>query len=69
MSRLPLRLLAVTALGLMAGCALRQEAMRPPELPAQARADPERFVVITVRNDLQPAVATPGSTQIGRAHV
>jgi subtilisin family serine protease len=51
----------------MAGCALRQEAMRPPELPAQARADPDRFVVITVRNDLQPAVATPGSTPRGYA--
>lgn len=67
MTRLPLRLLAIASLGLMAGCALRQEAMRPPELPAQAKADPERFVVITVRNDLQPAVATPGSTPRGYA--
>jgi len=65
--RLPLRLLAVAALGLTAGCALRQEAMRPPELPVQARADPERFVVITVRNDLQPAVPAPGSTPRGYA--
>lgn len=49
----------------MAGCALRQQAMRPPELPAQARADPERFVVITVRNEQEPAVVTPGSTPRG----
>ncbi|HEX5460266.1 MAG TPA: S8 family serine peptidase [Steroidobacteraceae bacterium] len=63
----PLRLLAVASLGLLAGCALRQAAMRPPELPAQARADPDRFVVITVRNDLQPAVAAPGSTPRGYA--
>src|SRR6185312_3398697 len=61
----PFRLLAVASLGLLAGCALRQAAMRPPELPAQARADPDRFVVITVRNDLQPAVAAPGSTPRG----
>lgn len=67
MTRLPLRLLAIASLGLMAGCALRQEAMRPPELPPQARADPERFVVITVRNDMQPAVSTPGSTPRGYA--
>jgi hypothetical protein len=66
-TRLPIRLLSVAALGLMAGCALRQDAMRPPELPAQARADPAHFVVITVRNDLQPAVATPGSTPRGYA--
>jgi subtilisin family serine protease len=62
---LPLRLSVLAALGLMAGCALRQQAMRPPELPAQARADPERFVVITVRNEPQPAVVTPGSTPRG----
>ena len=65
MIRPPFRLLAIATLGLMAGCALRQEAMRPPELPAQARADPEQFVVITVRNELQPAAATPGSTPRG----
>lgn len=67
MTGLPLRLLAIASVGLMAGCALRQEAMRPPELPAQARADPDRFVVITVRNDMQPAVSTPGSTPRGYA--
>ena len=67
MARVPFRLLAVATMGLMAGCALRQEAMRPPELPAQAKADPERFVVITVRNDPQPAVAMPGSTPRGYA--
>ena len=60
-----LRLPVLVALSLMAGCALRQQAMRPPELPAQARADPERFVVITVRNEPQPAVVTPGSTPRG----
>jgi subtilisin family serine protease len=64
--RIPaLRLPVVAALGLMAGCALRQQAMRPPELPAQAREDPARFVVITVRNDPQPAIVTPGSTPRG----
>jgi hypothetical protein len=55
----------LAALSLTAGCALRQQAMRPPDLPAQARADPERFVVITVRNEPQPAVVTPGSTPRG----
>lgn len=69
MRQVPLRLLVLPALGLMAGCALRQDALRPPELPAQARADPGRFVVITVRNDVQPAVATPGSTPRGYAAV
>lgn len=61
----PLRLLVLTALGLLAGCALRQNALRPPELPAQARMDPGQFVVITVRNDMQPAAVTPGSTPRG----
>jgi subtilisin family serine protease len=63
--QLPLRLLVLTALGLVAGCALRQNALRPPELPPQARQDPALFVVITVRNDTQPAAATPGSTPRG----
>jgi subtilisin family serine protease len=49
----------------MAGCALRQSALRPPELPEQARLDPGRFVVITVRNEPEPAVVTPGSTPRG----
>lgn len=62
-----MRLLVLVALGLLAGCALRQEALRPTELPAQARADPGNFVVITVRNDPQPAAATPGSTPRGYA--
>jgi subtilisin family serine protease len=62
---LPIRLAVLAAMGLMAGCALRQQAMRPPELPAQVRADPDRFVVITVRNEPQPAVVTPGSTPRG----
>lgn len=51
----------------MAGCALQQDALRPPELPALARTDPARFVVITVRNDPAPAVAAPGSTPRGYA--
>ena len=53
----------------MAGCALRQNALRPPALPAQARLDPGHFIVITVRNDLQPAAPTPGSTPRGYASV
>ncbi|HEV2272382.1 MAG TPA: S8 family serine peptidase, partial [Steroidobacteraceae bacterium] len=60
-----MRTLTLAVLGLLAGCALRQDAMRAPELPAQARADPARFVVITVRNDPEVAVATPGSTPRG----
>ena len=63
------RSLVLAALGLMAGCALRQSALRPPELPMQARLDPGHFVVITVRNDPQPAAATPGSTPRGYASV
>ncbi|MHB8813229.1 MAG: S8 family peptidase [Steroidobacteraceae bacterium] len=59
------RLLSFAVLGLLAGCALRQNALRAPELPAQARTDPARFVVITVRNEPVPAVATPGSTPRG----
>lgn len=66
---LAIRSLVLAALGLMAGCALRQNALRPPELPVQARLDPGHFVVITVRNDLQPAAATPGSTPRGYASV
>lgn len=54
-------------LGLLAGCALRQDGLRAPALPAQARADPDRFVVITVRNEPDPAFATPGSTPRGYA--
>jgi subtilisin family serine protease len=50
---------------LLAGCALPQDALRAPELPAQARTDPARFVVITVRNDSGPVVATPASTPRG----
>ena len=67
MARVPLRALTFAAIGLVAGCALRQSALRPAELPAQAKADPARFVVITVRNQPQPAVATPGSTPRGYA--
>lgn len=67
MSRLPLRLLALGVLGLLAGCALRQEALRPSALPAQARTDAGRFLVITVRNDLEPILAAPGSTPRGYA--
>lgn len=62
-----LKLAALAFLGMLAGCALRQDALRAPELPARARADPTRFIVITVRNDPQPAVATPGSTPRGYA--
>ncbi|MFI4885470.1 MAG: S8 family peptidase [Steroidobacterales bacterium] len=61
------RLVTLAALGLMAGCALRQDALRAPELPPQARADPGRFVVITVRNESPPALPTPGSTPRGYA--
>lgn len=65
MNAAPLRVLTLAVLGLMAGCALRQNALRPRELPAQARLDPGRFVVITVRNEPEPAIATPGSTPRG----
>lgn len=57
-----LRVLTLAVLGLMAGCALRQNALRAPELPEQARLDPGRFLVITVRNEPRPAFVTPGST-------
>ena len=62
-----MRILTFAALGLLAGCALPQGALRAPELPAQARSDPGRFVVITVRNEPGLAVATPGSTPRGYA--
>ena len=61
------RILTFAALGLLAGCALQQRALRAPELPAQARSDPGRFVVITVRNEPGLTVATPGSTPRGYA--
>jgi subtilisin family serine protease len=61
----PLKFLFAAALGLLAGCALRDDALRVPELPVQARADPARFVVITVRNEPGPIVAMPGSTPRG----
>ncbi len=57
----------MATLGLLAGCAVQQDALRAPALPSQARLDPERFVVITVRNEPQPAIATPGSTPRGYA--
>ena len=63
--RAPLRLVSLAALGLLAGCALRQDGLHAPELPSQARADPTRFVVITVRNQPESAVPTPGSTPRG----
>jgi len=65
MMQLPTRTLTFAVLGLLAGCALRQDALRAPALPAQARADPTRFVVITVRNEFQQPLATPGSTPRG----
>lgn len=52
-------------LALVAGCALRQSALRAPELPEQARQNPGRFLVITVRNEPEPALAAPGSTPRG----
>jgi subtilisin family serine protease len=58
-------LVALAALGLLAGCALRQDALRAPVLPPQAESDPARFVVITVRNEPGPIVATPASTPRG----
>ncbi len=67
MSRALLRVLTLACLALTAGCALRQNALRPPALPEQARRDPGRFVVITVRNEPQPAPPTPGSTPRGYA--
>lgn len=63
--QLPLKTFFLAGLGLLAGCALRQGALRPTELPAQARQDPGRFVVITVRNEPEPLIATPGSTPRG----
>lgn len=64
--QLPIRTSLLALLGLLAGCALRQDALlRTAELPPQARADPARFVVITVRNEPEPAVPTPGSTPRG----
>ena len=67
MSKPALKLAALAFLGMLAGCALRQDALRAPELPAQARADPSRFIVITVRNEPQSGVAAPGSTPRGYA--
>ena len=64
MMRLPIRALTFAVMGLVAGCALRQDA-RAPELPPQVRSDPGRFVVITVRNEPEPAIAMPGSTPRG----
>jgi subtilisin family serine protease len=56
----------VTALiGLAAGCATQPAAWQVPELPQQARNDPARFLVITIRNDAEPAVVSPGSTPRG----
>lgn len=63
--RLPMKALFLAVLGLLAGCAMQQDALRPTELPAKARQDPRRFVVITVRNEPEPAIVTPGSTPRG----
>jgi subtilisin family serine protease len=61
----PLKWVCLAVLGLLAGCALRQDALRAPALPAQAELDPARFVVITVRNEPAPIVAMPASTPRG----
>lgn len=65
MNATPAKVLTVALLALMAGCALQHNALRPPELPRQARRDPGRYIVVTVRNVPQPALVTPGSTPRG----
>jgi hypothetical protein len=56
----------LAALGaLSAACASQPASVSTPPLPAQARADPQNFLVVTVRNDLQSGAARAGSTPRG----
>ncbi len=50
---------------LASGCAVTQLALQAPALPEQARSEPSRFVVVTVRNDTQTRAVRAGSTPRG----
>ena len=67
MRALPLRVLVAALIGLAAGCASQPIATQPPDLPQQVRTDPARFLLITVRNDGELTVVSPGSTPRGYA--
>lgn len=57
-------LLSLLCIGL-AACAAQSAQLRAPPLPAQMRADPSRFVVVTVRNEPRPLATRAGSTLRG----
>lgn len=60
-----LRMLLLAGISLLTGCATRESLLRQATLPVQARTDPSHYVVVTVRNDLQPPMVNPGSTSRG----
>lgn len=62
MERVPLALFAIAAAGWLASCTVRPDVLRGPSALAQARENPARYLVITVRNDPQSPLVTPGST-------
>ena len=60
-----LRMLLLTGISLLAGCATRESLLRQSTLPLQARTDPSRYVVVTIRNDFHQPTINPGSTSRG----
>jgi hypothetical protein len=50
---------------LASACSVTSVSRRAPPLPAQARTNPARFVVVTVRNDTHTRTAQAGSTPRG----
>ncbi len=58
-------MLLVATIALLAGCATRENLLPKLTLPLQARIDPSRYVVVTIRNDFRPPTVNPGSTSRG----
>ncbi len=60
-----MRILASLLITLVSACATGGTQLRAPPLPAGMRAEPARFVVVTVRNDPHPLATRAGSTLRG----
>jgi subtilisin family serine protease len=59
------RTLASLLIILLSACATGAAHLHAPPLPAEMRAEPSRFVVVTVRNDARPLATRAGSTLRG----
>jgi subtilisin family serine protease len=60
-----MRALACLLLIALSACATPARQLRAPPLPAEMRAEPSRFVVVTVRNDPRPLGTRAGATLRG----